>query len=163
MVINDTIIKKDTLMVRNPVTTLNLIYNTKSGARKDYFEISEFYFKYDGKIHHMKCDIIALDSVRLRQPKIFFKDLNFDGFEDLMIQREESGVRNLLFEIYLYNPKTKTFEFNSQLSSLFNCKGDKMKKVIISTVYNGMKVSKEYFKWQKDSLVLIDKKLYSYD
>lgn len=48
--------------------------------------------------------------------KEHFQDLNFDGFKDFFITSQGSSGRTDLVNIYLFNGKTKSFEFSEDLS-----------------------------------------------
>ncbi|UUF16428.1 MULTISPECIES: XAC2610-related protein [Flavobacterium] len=45
-----------------------------------------------------------------------FEDLNFDGFKDFLITSSGSTAMTDLVNIYLFNKKTKSFEFSEELS-----------------------------------------------
>ncbi|WP_343696920.1 hypothetical protein [Flavobacterium sp.] len=45
-----------------------------------------------------------------------FQDLNFDGFKDFLITSQGSNAATDKVNIYLFNKKTKSFEFSEELS-----------------------------------------------
>ena len=141
-----------------PNSPFNFAYEEIDEAGNVYYEISEINFTYNKELHSIKHSTFFFDSTEFENPKIYFKDFNFDGFKDVMIYKIESGVRNYMFDKYLYNPKTNSFVYHSKLSTLINCQVDTINKVLTSTFYDGQGgiTIREKYKWGKDSLLLLD-------
>jgi len=64
-----------------------------------------------------------------------FADYNFDGFEDVSDYSRGSTAMTSVTGIYLFNPKTKTFEYSEELSAT-GVEVDKKGKMLTATNYN---------------------------
>jgi len=94
----------------------------------------------------MKCDIEI-------------SDYNFDNYLDIGIYNAEaSGVKNTLYEVFLYDPETKNYYYHKELSGMSCLFANKEKKTI-STFEQGGMASMLFgfseYKWEKDKLVPI--------
>lgn len=93
------------------------------------------------------------------QDEQFFltEDFNFDGYDDLMLL-EGWGARLRQYEIWLFDPKSKRFIYNADLSDLMSPNADKNKK-IITTWYNRGSAARDYqyteYKWKGKRLIKI--------
>ena len=65
-------------------------------------------------------------------------DANFDGYEDLMIYSHDGGAGpNNGYNFYIYDPKSKRFEYNQILSGLTQTQIDAKAKMITAAWRNG--------------------------
>lgn len=91
---------------------------------------------------------------------IKFKDYNFDNHPDLVVYNSNSGMKNIVEDIYIYSPKSQKFIFNKILSENANCKIDTKSKSI-STFSQGGMASKIYgiteYKWNNEKLEIVKK------
>jgi hypothetical protein len=92
--------------------------------------------------------------------KVTFEDFNFDGHPDKKVFVSRGGGSSAVneeFEISIYNPKTKTYEHNDQLSNLCNPEPDAKKKEIHSCVKDGPRGGQsEVYVWKGKDLVLTE-------
>jgi len=61
------------------------------------------------------------------------KDLNFDGHPDKMVERQRGGgrnARNIEYDVWLFDPKTKQYIPNEQLSKMGSPEPDPKAKTI---------------------------------
>jgi hypothetical protein len=93
--------------------------------------------------------------------KVTFEDFNFDGHPDKKVfvsRGGGSGALNEQFEISIYNPKTKIYEYSEQLSDLCNPEADKETKKITSHAKNGpFGWQSEVYVWKGKDLVLTER------
>lgn len=93
--------------------------------------------------------------------KVTFEDFNFDGHPDKKVfvsRGGGSGALNEQFEISIYNPKTKIYEYNDQLSNLINPDADKETKQITTHAKNGpFGWMSEVYVWKGNDLVLTER------
>ncbi len=76
-----------------------------------------------------------------------FQDLNFDGFKDFFITSQGSTAMTDLVNIYLFNKKTKSFEFSEELSDNAIEEIDSVNRILSTTSSNldGETIKKNYF------------------
>lgn len=111
------------------------------------------------------CIILLLTNFALAvepdDAKMTFEDFNFDGHPDKKVFVSRGGgssAANEEFEISIYNPETKIFEHNDQLSNLCNPNPDAKKKEIHSYVKNGLRGGQsEVYVWKGKDLVLTER------
>jgi hypothetical protein len=91
----------------------------------------------------------------------FNEDYNFDGHPDKKVFDSKGGGRyavNEQFNIFLFNPKTKTYEFHERLSLFCNPYPDPKTKKVHSSGRNGaMGGEHEVYIWKESELVLIER------
>lgn len=76
-----------------------------------------------------------------------FQDLNFDGFKDFLITSSGSSAMTDLVNIYLFNKKTKSFEFSEELSDNAIEEIDSVNRILSTTSFtlDGETIKKNYF------------------
>ncbi|KOP39653.1 hypothetical protein DBB36_22300 [Flavobacterium sp. WLB] len=76
-----------------------------------------------------------------------FQDLNFDGFKDFLITSSGSTAMTDLVNIYLFNEKTKSFEFSEELSDNTIDEVDKVNRKLSTTssTLDDETIKKHYF------------------
>ena len=76
-----------------------------------------------------------------------FQDLNFDGFKDFLITSSGSTAMTDLVNIYLFNKKTKSFEFSEELSDNTIDEVDKVNRKLSTTssTLDDETIKKHYF------------------
>ena len=76
-----------------------------------------------------------------------FQDLNFDGFKDFFITSSGSTAMIDLVNIYLFNKKTKSFEFSEELSDNRIEEIDSSNRILSTTssTLDGETIKKHYF------------------
>ena len=117
------------------------------------------------KMKSIYCIILLLTNFALAgerdDAKVTFEDFNFDGFPDKKVMRSSgsgSGAVNETFEISLFHPKTKSYEYHEPLSHLCNPIPDKKTKEIHSHVKNGSRGGQtEVYLWKGKELVLTER------
>ncbi|WP_281232049.1 XAC2610-related protein [Flavobacterium gelatinilyticum] len=65
-----------------------------------------------------------------------FKDLNFDGLKDFLITSKGSTAMTDLINIYIFNPKTKTFGFSENLSDNTIEEINNEKRMLVTSSFN---------------------------
>lgn len=75
-----------------------------------------------------------------------FEDFNFDGFVDVSAYSRGSTAMTSVTGIYLFNPKTKTFDFSEELSAT-GVEVDKKARMLTATNYdlNSETATKHHF------------------
>ncbi len=91
-------------------------------------------------------------------------DVNFDGYEDMMIYSHDGGVGpNNGYNFYVYNPKSKRFEHNLILSGLTQTQVDTKAKMIIAAWRNGAaEHGYEEYKWINGKLTMTKQTVETY-
>ncbi|MDR6968842.1 hypothetical protein J2X31_002868 [Flavobacterium arsenatis] len=84
----------------------------------------EYYYDYNSETY--------FDSIN----KHYFKDFNFDGFKDFSIYSYGSMPMTSGTSIYLFNKKTKTFDFSEELSDNTIEERDSIKRILKTTSWN---------------------------
>jgi hypothetical protein len=76
-----------------------------------------------------------------------FEDLNFDGFKDFFITSQGSKPMTDLVNMYLFNEKTKSFEFSEELSDNAIEEIDSVNRILSTTssTLDGETIKKHYF------------------
>ena len=146
------------------------IFYSHSTFREGLF-LDGLIFNYDGITH-------VLDLRSLEEPLHFYSidhynfsyltvnDYNFDGFMDIGIYSSRGSINNMIYEIFLYNLRTKSYDHNKELSGLINIYVDKETQTIhsheegagllhtASAVHNAVYSSFEH-KWRNSVLTLV--------
>jgi len=74
-----------------------------------------------------------------------FEDYNFDGFEDVAVSLRGSMAMTSMTAIYLFNPKTKSFDNYSEELSATNVEVDKKSRTVTATNYDiHSEIAKKY-------------------
>lgn len=90
-------------------------------------------------------------------------DMNFDGFTDFRVARE-TGVSNLYYSCYLWNPKTGKFEENGPLGDISNPDFDEEAEKISSFTHESATDNREdIFRWVDGHLTMTWSKVQRYD
>lgn len=91
-------------------------------------------------------------------------DANFDGYEDMMIYSHDGGAGpNSGYNFYIYNPKSKRFEYNQILSELTQTQIDAKAKMIIAAWRNGAaEHGYEEYKWINGKLTMTKQAIDTY-
>ncbi|KRB56433.1 hypothetical protein ASD98_11275 [Flavobacterium sp. Root186] len=78
---------------------------------------------------------------------VHFQDLNFDGLKDFLITSNGSTAMTDMVNIYLFNEKTKSFEFSEDLSDNAIEEIDKGNRILSTTssTLDGETIKKHYF------------------
>jgi hypothetical protein len=127
----------------------------------EYYVTDRFVFRYDGREHS-----ISLDDVSEKFPFSdpgdyglieFAADYNFDNYMDAAILSAR-GVRHSWYDIFIYNPQTKSFFHHKELSAENDIVTDSETKTLhvhgISG-HAGLIYTYKKFKWVNDQLTLI--------
>ena len=89
---------------------------------------------------------------------VSFQDVNFDGFQDLVIYAHDGGAGpNSGNNYYIFNPETKQFIFNQTMSDLTQTEIDSKNKIVTAAWRNGAaNHGFEKYKWINGALVQIE-------
>lgn len=91
-------------------------------------------------------------SLRAEAPEGAAQDFNFDGYADVELFSCTDSTKKH-GEVYLYDPKSKTFQFSKELFDLPNL-GREAKMPVVSSVSAGEQGrSHEYYRWRKGHLI----------
>ncbi len=86
------------------------------------------------------------------------EDMNFDGYQDFGLLTAWGATGNEQYKFWLFDPKTKRFIYNDDLSGLISPSADKDKKLITSWQNMGSAARAyilELYRWNGDKLELI--------
>lgn len=91
-------------------------------------------------------------------------DANFDGYEDMMIYSHDGGAGpNNGYNFYIYNTKSKRFEYNQILSELTQTQIDAKAKIITAAWRNGAaQHGYEEYKWINGKLTMTKQAIDTY-
>lgn len=91
-------------------------------------------------------------------------DVNFDGYEDMIIYSHDGGaVPNNGYNFYVYNSKSKLFEYNLTLSDLTQTQVDIKAKMITSAWRNGAaEHGYAEYKWINGKLIMTKQTVETY-
>jgi hypothetical protein len=97
---------------------------------------------------------LVIDTAQLIYPI----DVNFDGYPDLQIYSHSGGAGpNNGNNYYLYNPKTKQFDYHAKLSDLLQPDVNVKSKTISAAWRNGAgNWGAEKYKWINHKLTLVE-------
>jgi len=87
-----------------------------------------------------------------------YVDLNFDGYPDKMILLDRGAGRNVCnetYEISVFNPRTKQYEYNEQLSEVGSPEPNKKDKTIKGFWRSGPVDTFYVYQWKGYRLILI--------
>ena len=157
---------------------LNLVHTVESNNEKIpvsvfYSEISDneyrvnsLEFMYDGKKQTLPLAFLGLDVYGLERILISAdEDYNFDGYMDIGISPGH-GSYNTSYEIFLYDPRMKKFNYHKELSEVPNIWADNKTKTLKSHAKGGHGGLIYYFSeytWENGQLVLICSENQDYD
>jgi hypothetical protein len=83
-------------------------------------------------------------------------DLNFDGYEDLMLRMGAGATGNTSYAVWLYDPKTAGYVYSDAVSRFTTPEVYPSEKVLSSHSNGGASFwTFEYYKWQAGKLVQI--------
>ncbi|MCB6184877.1 hypothetical protein LIN78_15115 [Leeia sp. TBRC 13508] len=93
-------------------------------------------------------------------PEIKGVDLNFDEWTDIWITGCTDGqCRNRVSDVWLYSPKSKTFVYHTQLSSMSNLSVSATQQLLQSGIDNagcaGMNFYYDVYQWERGALLAI--------
>ncbi|GCC53317.1 hypothetical protein SanaruYs_35600 [Chryseotalea sanaruensis] len=89
---------------------------------------------------------------------ISLKDYNFDGAPDISIYNTQSGMKNIIETIYLFDFEKQRFSKNEILSQSSNCSIDSINKTISTFAQGGMSsmiFNSELYNWENNKLRII--------
>lgn len=91
-------------------------------------------------------------------------DANFDGYEDMMIYSHDGGAGpNNGYNFYIYDPKSKQFEYDQTLSELTQIQVDTKAKMITAAWRNGAaQHGYEEYKWINGKLTMTKQTVETY-
>jgi hypothetical protein len=152
--------------------TIPVTIYVADNASDDEYLLHSLSFEYKGKSHKVQIsdgvnEIFvygSLDDIDWGF-RISFDDYNFDGYPDINALSSQ-GASNLMYEIFLYNQKTKEYERNLELSAMMNVTVDNETKTIKTYGkggHAGMIYSSGEYKWEKGKLALVAKENQDYD
>jgi hypothetical protein len=111
---------------------------------------------YHGQKHVQALKVCTPEQVPRESPvgTIYTTDYNFDGYGDLALETA-SKQGNASYCIWLFNPKTKRFEFSQQLSQLTNPSPDAKTRTVVSYSKGECEpcYHRETYRWSKGQLV----------
>ncbi len=134
-----------------------------SFAKDEFGRVDSLIVTYNEKKHFI---YLSADDLFMSQPNLmlsmknFIKldDYNFDNHPDIAVYSTQSGMKNVMENIYIYDNQKNRYFFNKILSNISNCSIDKENKTI-STFGQGGMASMIYgsiiYKWENDKLVEI--------
>jgi hypothetical protein len=64
-----------------------------------------------------------------------FEDLNFDGHADIKIFKSAGNVEKI-YDVYLYNPRTRKYEFNEDFSNIPCIEADRKSRQVIGQCFH---------------------------
>lgn len=81
-----------------------------------------------------------------------FEDFNYDGLEDFRVGRTDDTMR---FDYYLFNPKTRSFVYDSVFSAMNFIDFNREKKTITGsiTVKDGLTTTHDLYEWRNGTFV----------
>lgn len=89
---------------------------------------------------------------------INLKDYNFDGAPDISIYGTQSGMKNIIVTIYIYDREMDGYYKNEILSQSSNCEIDSANKTISTFGQGGMAsmiFNSETYIWDNDNLIMV--------
>jgi hypothetical protein len=95
--------------------------------------------------------------------KDIFQDVNFDGYQDIILFSGSYAGPNTHAAFWVYDPATKRFNYNEQLSELTSVRIDSIKHLIFSSnsCCAGHSRTDQTYRWQGNKLELIEKSIFS--
>jgi len=87
-------------------------------------------------------------------------DMNFDGYKDIRLMQEQGATGNIRYHVWLYNPKTRRFDYHQEYGDLCSFSYDPKTKVISTFSKGGHKSnihSSETYKIINDKLTMVTK------
>ena len=88
-----------------------------------------------------------------------FHDINFDGYTDVVLFSNSYAGSNTSSSVWLFNPETRKFEFNPDLSRLTKLTVDPAKKTASTSnsCCAGLSSTSETYRWKGKKLELIER------
>lgn len=130
----------------------------------EHGEINALRIYYQGEEHelkHLEYPIFRARELKAFQqhPNVLFRDYNFDDYPDVAIHnREASGMKNQVYDVYLYTPDKKRYLKNRFLSENVNMMLD-AKEQALTSFYAGGMASQIYnsstYKWLNGEYIMV--------
>ena len=142
-----------------PITVYYSDYDENGGISLDFFV-----FDYDDKKQVVNTSV-GIDQLLFWSvdydnfTAITLADYNFDNYMDFSVYSIRSGTSNLREEFFIYNPKSKSYKHNYELSDMEDVWIDPDKKTIKTYGrggHAGLIFTFREFRWENDNLIMID-------
>jgi len=138
--------------------------------RDGYGFVDSLMVEFNGKFHKIfigENEYFMLDPVRMFtiESDIKLLDYNFDNLPDLAVYSTQSGMKNIMENVYIFNKGKNKYFKNRILSASSNCKIDSVNETISTFGQGGMAsmiYGAETFKWENDKLKLIKSETQNY-
>lgn len=102
---------------------------------------------------------LPFDEYADTDPSSIFRDVNFDGYTDIVLFSNSYEGSSTSSAVWLFNPETRKFEFNQELSRMTNLAVDPKKKTLTSSnsCCAGLFATRETYQWHGDKIELIER------
>ena len=156
-----------TVEFNNKRIPMTVFYSREAGS--EYYITDMLVFEYDGRKH-----AISLDDVREKFP---FEDpndyglievstdYNFDNYMDIAVLSSR-GVRHSWYDIFIYNPQTKSYYHHKELSKendVWTDADTQTVKVHTISGHAGLIYTSRVYKWVNGQLTLFENVNQDYD
>jgi len=91
--------------------------------------------------------------------RIMSVDLNFDGYQDIMIRTWAGATGNIGYEVWIFNKLTRQFDYNKTLSDKSNPTPDPKTKIVSTHMrggHMGFIFTHDKYKYIKGKFVLVE-------
>jgi hypothetical protein len=156
-----------TVKFNNETIPMTVFYSRDTDG--EYYVMDGLVFDYDGKKHSVGAD--NLQKTYFDDPAEFglieVADYNFDNYMDIaFLTWSGRGTRHTWYEINIYNPKNKKYEYHAELSKMpdveINNETQTLRS-ILNSGHAGLLFTDSEFKWEKGQLTLVNRKGTDYD
>ncbi|MCI0501411.1 MAG: hypothetical protein L0Y61_06660, partial [Epsilonproteobacteria bacterium] len=148
--------------------TLKIFHSPDDDKHREYLPMMALSEIYELKIYDKKNKLIQ--TIRNAgysledNGQITMSDVNFDGYDDLMIYSHDGGAGpNDGYNFYIFNPKNRRFEYDKTLSNATQISIDKKRKLITAAWRNGAaEYGGEEYKWINGRFVMTKQVVMTY-
>ncbi len=123
--------------------------------------ITIFYKEKSSEIKYLKYPIFTAKELLdfKKYPKVNFVDYNFDNWPDLEVHNKEaSGAKNQVYDVYIFDLNKQRYYFNRFLSSMPNSYLNVDEKTLTTFAQGGMAsqiYSRNEYKWNEEKFISI--------
>jgi hypothetical protein len=136
--------------------------NKVDGSGESTLVLDSLVFQYDGTKHTLRT--ILHDYAR--DYEVSVSDYNFNGYMDIAIESERCCEGMVGKDIYLYNPKNKSYYYHKELSETTNTTIDDETKTVTLFYLDNFERAESHsskYKWENGQLVEIYSESLAYD